>query len=129
LQPEIGPDEAKVDAAQRLLTIPCEPQPEAGTMADLQAFFDSNAWILLLSAAVVGTAIVVILLARTTKTVHRYVCRLGRHPTRIELTRTRGPVTVSIRPMDRNHIWVAVEGPAEASFHAETMSEQPSLPT
>jgi hypothetical protein len=97
-------------------------------MAALQAYLDGMGWILLLSAAVIGTAIVVIVLSRTTKTVHRYVCRLGRHPTRIELTRSRGPVTVSIRPMDRNHIWVAVEGPAEAVFHAESMQEQPSLP-
>ena len=86
-----------------------------------------NPWIVL-SVMVVIAAAAILLLSRTKRTVHRYVCRLGRHPTRIELHRSRGPVTVSIRPMDRNHIWVAVEGSAEASFHAESMHDQPSLP-
>jgi hypothetical protein len=98
-------------------------------MSAFNAYLDSNMWVLLVSAAVIAAAIVVIVLSRSTKTVHRYVCRLGRHPTRIELTRSRGPVTVSIRPMDRNHIWVAVEGPAEAVFHAESMQDQPALPS
>lgn len=97
-------------------------------MFELQTNLGTYGWILLLSAAVIGTAIAVIVLSRSTRTVHRYVCRLGRHPTRIELSRPHGPVTVSIRPMDRHHIWVAVEGSAEASFHAESMSEQPPLP-
>ena len=97
-------------------------------MSAIETFVDSNLWVLLISAAVIGTAIVVIVLSRSTKNVHRYVCRLGRHPTRIELTRSSGPVTVSIRPMDRNHIWVAVEGPAEAVFRAESLHDQPALP-
>jgi len=97
-------------------------------MTDFAAFLGNYGWILLISAVVVGTAIAVIVLSRTTRNVRRYVCRLGRNPTRIELTRSRGPVTVSIRPMDRDHIWVAVEGSAEAVFHSESMKEQPSLP-
>lgn len=95
-------------------------------MTGWQAIF-GNLWIVL-SVIVVVAAAAIVMLSRTTRTVHRHVCRLGRHPTRIELRKSRGPVTVSIRPMDRNHIWVAVEGPAEASFHAESLHDQPSLP-
>ena len=87
----------------------------APLVLDLSVALREFSVVLLLSAAVVLVAGVVLWLARAPRAVHRHVCRIDRNAARIELARTRGPVTVSIRRMDDQHVWISVDGQAEAT--------------
>lgn len=93
-------------------------------MPDLSFASTEFSLVLLLSAAVAGVAGVIVWLARTPRAVHRHVCRIERNAARIELSRTRGPVTVSIRRMDDQHVWIAVDGQAEATVCDDVSQEQ-----
>lgn len=94
-------------------------------MPELSPFFQNFSLVLLLSTAVVAVATVIVWLARSPRSVHRHVCRLGRKPARIELQRTRGPVTVSIRRMDENHVWISVDGQADATVSDDATQDHP----
>jgi hypothetical protein len=96
--------------------------------SDLRFAVPEFSVVLLLSAAVAVVAAVIVWLARAPRSVHRHVCRLGRHAARIDLRRMRGPVTVSIRRMDDQHVWIAVDGQAEALVSDDVSQDQSPRP-
>lgn len=70
----------------------------------------------LISALIVAVAVAVALLSGASRTVKGHVYRLGKQAARIRLQHARGPVAVSLRQIDENHVWVRVEGPADTTF-------------
>lgn len=78
----------------------------------------------LISAATIAVAVIIAWLANVKQTVTSHVCRVGRHPARVEVPDAHGRVAVSVRPMDASHVWLRVEVPPDAIVKAEGESIQ-----
>lgn len=74
---------------------------------------------LLISAAIMAAAVVVALLGNTGRSVSGHVYRIGRKPARMELPHAHGRVAVSVRTIDKDHVWMRIDAPTDTEVRVE----------
>lgn len=80
---------------------------------------------LLISAATIAAAVIIALLGNTGRSVSGHVYRVGRKPARMEMPRAHGRIAVSVRTIDKDHVWMRIDAPRDTEVLVDGEGEAP----
>ncbi|REJ93590.1 MAG: hypothetical protein DWQ34_10175 [Planctomycetota bacterium] len=72
--------------------------------------------LLIASAAIVVVGLLIATLGNKTRSVIGHVCRVGRKPARLEVPQCQGPIALSVRTIDPQHVWMRIEAPTDTTL-------------
>lgn len=92
-------------------------------MEDFMANLVDYGLLLLVSVAIILVAVMIITLSNSGTSVHSHVSRIGRKPARIEVPRARGHISISVRTIDEDHLWMRIDAPTDTEVRVEGEGE------